>query len=137
MVLVILIPSVFILALVLSIIFVVFIMLFFPLMPIAFLLLPGIIFVGIVWLVYRMGETPSPADTSTALQPVPKQKLSNLTQSSTGMPVGECDPEIFWYRLMNSGKQTIRALSISNRIPCGMDTKISEENPESWCEGIP
>ena len=53
-VLVILIPSVFILAVVLSIIFVLFIMLFFPLMPIAFLLLPGIIFVGIVYLVYRL-----------------------------------------------------------------------------------
>ena len=53
-VLVILIPSVFILAVVLSIIFVLFIMLFFPLMPVAFLLLPGIIFVGIVYLVYRL-----------------------------------------------------------------------------------
>ena len=53
-VLVILIPSVFILAVVLSIIFVLFIMLFFPLMPIAFLLLPGIIFVGIVYLIYRL-----------------------------------------------------------------------------------
>ena len=53
-VLVILIPSVFMLAVVLSIVFVVFIMLFFPLMPMAFLLLPGIIFVGIVWLVYRL-----------------------------------------------------------------------------------
>ena len=55
-VLVILIPSVFILAVVLSIIFVVFIMLFFPLMPIAFLLLPGIILAGIVYLVYRLGK---------------------------------------------------------------------------------
>ena len=53
-VLVILIPSVFILAVVLSIIFVAFIILFFPIMPIAFLLLPGIIFVGIVYLVYRL-----------------------------------------------------------------------------------
>jgi len=53
-VLVILIPSVFILAVVLSIIFVLFIMLFFPLMPVAFLLLPGIIFVGIIYLVYRL-----------------------------------------------------------------------------------
>src|SRR5271169_2623119 len=51
-VLVILIPSVFILAVVLSIIFVVFIMLFFPLMPITFLLLPGIIFAGIIYFVY-------------------------------------------------------------------------------------
>ena len=64
-------------------------------------------------------------------------KISNLTQSSTGMPVGECDPEIFWYRLMNSGKQTIRAFGISDRIPCSVDTKISEANPEFWCERIP
>jgi hypothetical protein len=52
--LVILIPSVFILAVVLSIIFVVFIVLSFPMLPFAFLLLPGIIFVGVVWLVYRL-----------------------------------------------------------------------------------
>jgi len=52
--LVILIPSVFILAVALSIIFVLFIMLFFPFMPVAFLLLPGIIFVAIVYLVYRL-----------------------------------------------------------------------------------
>ena len=58
-------------------------------------------------------------------------------QSSTGMPVGECRPEIFWYKLMDSGKQSIRAYGISNRIPCGMDTKISEADPESWREGIP
>ena len=53
------------------------------------------------------------------------------------MPVGECRPEIFWYKLMNRGKQTVRALGISNRIPCGVDTKISEADPESWSEGIP
>jgi len=53
-VLVILIPSVFILALVLSIIFIVFIILFFPLMPIGYLLLPCIILAGIVYLVYRV-----------------------------------------------------------------------------------
>lgn len=53
-VLVILIPSVFLLALVLTIIFVVFILLFFPMMPIALLLLPAVILAGIVWLVYRM-----------------------------------------------------------------------------------
>ena len=53
-VLVILIPSVLILAAVLSIILVFFIILFFPLMPVGFLLLPGIIFVGIVYLVYRL-----------------------------------------------------------------------------------
>ena len=53
------------------------------------------------------------------------------------MPVGECRPEIFWYKLMNRGKQTVRALGISNRITCGVDTKISEADPESWSEGIP
>ena len=53
-VLVILIPSVFILAVVFLIISVILIMLFFPLMPIAFLLLPGIILAGIVYLVYRL-----------------------------------------------------------------------------------
>jgi hypothetical protein len=55
-VMVIIIPSVFILAVVLSLIFVVFIMLFFPLMPNASLLLPGSIFAGIVYLVYRLGK---------------------------------------------------------------------------------
>jgi len=55
-------------------------------------------------------------------------------QSSMGKPVGECRPEIFWYKLMNRGKQVIRAFGISDRIPCGMDTKISEANPESWSE---
>jgi hypothetical protein len=53
------------------------------------------------------------------------------------MPVGECRPEIFWYKLMNHGKQIIGALGIPHRIPCGMDTKISEADPESWGEGIP
>ncbi len=53
--LVIIIPSVFILAAVLSIILVVFIVLFFPFLPVASLLLPGIIFVGIVYLVYWLG----------------------------------------------------------------------------------
>ena len=38
---------------------------------------------------------------------------------------------------MDRGKQVIRAFGISNRIPCGMDTKISEANPESWGERIP
>ena len=51
---VILIPSVFILGIVLAIIFVVFVVLFFPLMPLGFYFLPGIILVGIVWLVYRL-----------------------------------------------------------------------------------
>jgi hypothetical protein len=51
---VILIPSVFILAVVLAIIFVVFFMLFFPLMPFASFLLPAIILAGIVWLVYGL-----------------------------------------------------------------------------------
>jgi hypothetical protein len=35
-------------------IFVVFIMLFFPLMPISPLLLPGIILAGIIYVVYRL-----------------------------------------------------------------------------------
>ena len=55
-VLVILIPSVFVLAVVLSIIFVIFIMLFFPLVPIGSLLLPAIILAGIVYLVYRLAK---------------------------------------------------------------------------------
>ena len=53
------------------------------------------------------------------------------------MPVGECRPEIFWYKLMNRGQQTIGAFGISDRVPCGMDTKISEADSESWSEGIP
>ncbi len=53
------------------------------------------------------------------------------------MPVGECRPEIFWYKLMKNGEQIIRALGIQDRIPCSVDTKISEENPESWSERIP
>ena len=53
------------------------------------------------------------------------------------MPVGECRPEIFWYKLMNHGKQIIGAFGISDRIPCGMGSKISEAGPESWREGIP
>lgn len=55
-VMMIIIPSVFILVVVLSIIFVVFIMLFFPLMPVASLLMPGIIFAGVIYLVYRLGK---------------------------------------------------------------------------------
>src|SRR5664279_175730 len=46
-------------------------------------------------------------------------------------------PGDIWYKLMNSGKQIIRAYGISNGIPCGMDTKISEAHPESWDERIP
>ncbi len=53
-VMVILIPSVLILGIALAIIFAVFIMLFFPLMPLSFTFLPGIILVGIVYLVYRL-----------------------------------------------------------------------------------
>ena len=54
--LVILIPSVFIFTTVLLIIFVLFIMLFFPLIPFTFSLLPGIIFVGIAYLVYKLAK---------------------------------------------------------------------------------
>jgi glucan phosphoethanolaminetransferase (alkaline phosphatase superfamily) len=52
--LVILIPSVLILAVVLLIIFAAFVMLFFPLMPVASLLLPTIILAGIIYLIYRL-----------------------------------------------------------------------------------
>jgi hypothetical protein len=55
-VMVIIIPSVFILAVVLSIIFVVFIMLFSSLMPVASIFQPGIIFAAIVYLVYKLGK---------------------------------------------------------------------------------
>jgi len=51
-VLAIVIPSALILIAVLAILFGIFIMLFFPLLPLAFLLLPGIIFAGIVYLIY-------------------------------------------------------------------------------------
>ena len=37
---------------------------------------------------------------------------------------------------MNCGKQIVRAFGVSNRIPCGVDTKISEANPEFWRERI-
>ncbi len=55
-VMVILIPSVFILAVVLAVIFVVFSLLFFPLLPLSFIFLPGIILVGIVYLVYKLAK---------------------------------------------------------------------------------
>jgi hypothetical protein len=50
----ILIPSVYILAVMMVIIFVVCTILFFPLLPMATLLLPAIMLAGIVWLVYRL-----------------------------------------------------------------------------------
>ena len=53
-VLAILIPSVYLLAVMMVIIFVVCTMLFFPLLPMATLLLPAIVLAGIVWLVYRL-----------------------------------------------------------------------------------
>ncbi len=53
-VLAILIPSVYILAVMMVIIFVVCTLLFFPLLPMATLLLPAIVLAGIVWLVYRL-----------------------------------------------------------------------------------
>ncbi len=53
-VMVILIPSVLVLGIVLAIVFVVFIMLFFPLMPLSFIFLPGMILVGVIYLVYRL-----------------------------------------------------------------------------------
>jgi hypothetical protein len=51
---VILIPSLFILAVMLLIIFAAFAMLFFPLMPVASLLLPTIIMAGIICFIYRL-----------------------------------------------------------------------------------
>jgi len=53
-VLIIIIPSTFILLAVLLVVFGFFIMLFLPLLPIAFLLLPGVALVGIVYLIYRL-----------------------------------------------------------------------------------
>jgi hypothetical protein len=50
----ILIPSVYLLAVMMVIIFVVCTLLFFPLLPMATLLLPAIVLAGIVWLVYRL-----------------------------------------------------------------------------------
>lgn len=53
-VLFIIIPSALIFIAVLGILFGIFIMLFFPLLPIAFLLLPGVILAGIIYLVYKL-----------------------------------------------------------------------------------
>ena len=53
-VLVIVIPSTLILIAVLLIVFGIFFMVFFPLLPIAFLLLPGLVFVGVVYLIYKL-----------------------------------------------------------------------------------
>jgi hypothetical protein len=50
----ILIPSVYLLAIMMVIILVVCTLLFFPLLPMATLLLPAIVLAGIVWLVYRL-----------------------------------------------------------------------------------
>jgi hypothetical protein len=55
-VLVLVIPSTLILIAVLVIVFGVFCFVFFPLLPIAFLLLPGIILVGIVWFIYNLAK---------------------------------------------------------------------------------
>jgi hypothetical protein len=55
-VLVIVIPSAFILIAVLLIFFGIFFMVFFPLLPIAFLLLPGVVFVGVVYLIYKLAK---------------------------------------------------------------------------------
>ncbi|MGD0884431.1 MAG: hypothetical protein ABSA46_06045 [Thermodesulfovibrionales bacterium] len=51
--LVIAIPSALILGIVLVIVFGILLMVFFPLLPFAFPLLPGIVFVGIVYLIYK------------------------------------------------------------------------------------
>ncbi len=55
-VLVIAITSGFILAAVLVLLFGIFIMLLFPLLPLAFLLLPGVILVCVAYLVYKIGK---------------------------------------------------------------------------------
>jgi hypothetical protein len=55
-VLVLAIPSALILGAMLAIIFCISCLVFFPLLPIAFLLLPGIIMAGIVWLIYRFAR---------------------------------------------------------------------------------
>jgi hypothetical protein len=51
---VILIPSAFILIAVLVILFGILFMLFSPLLPLAFLVLPGVIFAGVVYLIYKI-----------------------------------------------------------------------------------
>ncbi|MGD0282720.1 MAG: hypothetical protein ABSB95_10195 [Dissulfurispiraceae bacterium] len=53
-ILIVVIPSALLLILILAILFGMFFMLFFPLLPIAFLLLPGFIFAGIVYFIYKL-----------------------------------------------------------------------------------
>ena len=53
-VLVILIPSVFLLGVVIAVLFSIFCILFFPMLPVALLLLPGLVLAGFVYLVYRL-----------------------------------------------------------------------------------
>jgi hypothetical protein len=55
-VLVIVIPSTLILIAALIIVFGIFFVVFFPLLPIAFLLLPGVVFVGVVYLIYKLAK---------------------------------------------------------------------------------
>ena len=38
--------------------------------------------------------------------------------------------------LMYRGEPIIRAFGLSDRVPCSMDTKISEANPEYWRQRI-
>jgi hypothetical protein len=54
--LIIVIPSTLILIAVLLIVFGIFFMVFFPLLPIAFLLLPGFVFFGVVYLIYKWAK---------------------------------------------------------------------------------
>jgi hypothetical protein len=42
------------------------------------------------------------------------------------------DAQRYFGILMHCGKQVVMAFGIANRIPCGLDTEISEENPEFW-----
>ncbi len=55
-VLVIVIPSTLILITGLLIVFGIFFMVFFPLLPIAFFLLPGAVFAGVVYLIYKLAK---------------------------------------------------------------------------------
>ena len=55
-VLVIIIPSALILFTILLVVFGIFFMVFFPLLPIAFLLLPGLVFACVVYLIYKLAK---------------------------------------------------------------------------------
>ncbi len=54
------------------------------------------------------------------------------------MPVGECRLRDFGIRkyIVMHGKSIFWAWSVSDGIPCGVDSKISKTNPESWGERV-